>query len=53
LNSELCAWITGTLTLEPLFQSILVSLSWRQGLSNFLPRLVLNCDPSDLSLSSS
>jgi hypothetical protein len=27
LNSELCAWITGTLTLEPLSQSILVSLS--------------------------
>jgi hypothetical protein len=53
LKSRLCACKPGTLLLEPHFQSILLQLFWRWGLTNYLPRLALNSDHPDLSLQSS
>jgi hypothetical protein len=47
---------TGFLPFEPHLQFILLWLFWRWWwgfLTNYLPRLALNCDPPDLSLSSS
>jgi hypothetical protein len=39
LNSGICAWKAGALPLEPHFQSILLWLFWRWGITKYLPRL--------------
>jgi hypothetical protein len=50
LNLGLRAHKAGILLIDPHFQSILFWLFWRWGVVNYLPGLVSNHDPPDLSL---
>jgi hypothetical protein len=52
LNLGLCGYKVGILLLEPQFWFILLSLSWRWGLANYLSALALSRSPLDLSLPS-
>jgi hypothetical protein len=53
LNSGFHICKASILLLEPHLQSVLLWLFRRWGLSNYLPRLALNCNPPDLSLPNS
>jgi hypothetical protein len=53
LNSGLCTCKAGALPLDPYLKSTMLWLFCRWGVENYLPGMVSNLDPLNLSLSSS